>query len=108
MRVSFQLVVAPEVSFADVCSVRNSLRIVVASVYVSPSAPNRKIVDFLSKTFVPEHDVPLMVTGDFNVNIKDPHNGWLIQCVLKSELGMPFLSNTQIQLFANRVLFGLP
>lgn len=84
------LVAAPAVDFADVLAVPNSKRILVASVYFSPDAQHRKIVNFLKQTFGPEHDVPLIVTGDSKVKRKD--NTWFKQCV-QEDLGMLFVSN---------------
>lgn len=67
---------------------------IVAAVYTSPAMSQNDIIKFLLHNFsaVCQEDVPMIVTGDFNVNVLRCENEWLM-AFLTAKLGLHLLSD---------------
>ncbi|KAH7943190.1 hypothetical protein HPB52_006271 [Rhipicephalus sanguineus] len=92
--VPYQLISLPQMTCGDACAVKTSHGFVVAAVNISPSASRKDIMNFLLHNFstVCQQDVPVIVTGDFNVNVLRRDNEWLV-AFLGAELGLHLLSD---------------
>ncbi|KAH6931230.1 hypothetical protein HPB50_022967 [Hyalomma asiaticum] len=81
-------------SCGDACAAKTSHGFVVAAVYISPGTLPNNVIHFFSHNFcaVCQEDVPVIVTGDVNVNVLRRENEWLV-AFLDAELGLHLLSD---------------
>ncbi|XP_037558151.1 uncharacterized protein LOC119435325 [Dermacentor silvarum] len=92
--VPYQLNTLPQMSCGDACAIQTSQGFIVAACYLSPGTSRSDVTDFFLRNFraVCLENAPVIITGDFNVNVLRRENEWLL-AFLDAELGLRLLSD---------------
>ncbi|KAL1484475.1 hypothetical protein MTO96_032554 [Rhipicephalus appendiculatus] len=92
--IPYELNSLPQMNCGGACTVKTPHGFVIAIVYISPGTSRSDVMNFLLQNLraVCLQDVPVIVTGDFNVNVPRCENQWLVM-FLDAELGLRLLSD---------------